>query len=143
MPGRSHCREPRPAHARLNSSSLEAGCSVRIVIYGPICYPSGQHGPSQTIRSRSPASMGKANSSTPRATWTESVRVRQAFEVLLDGHLPLGAWPAETSSRLPDYDGKTGGAACRMVFLEDGGHLPHRCQANVKEWLKARTPVGL
>jgi hypothetical protein len=80
--------------------------------------------------------MGAANSSTAGRAWTEPIRVRKASEVLVDGDLTLGARAAEASGRLPDYNGKTGGAARRVVFLEDGGHWAGGCEADAKEGLR-------
>ena len=120
-PWLSVCWESTRKTRRLGSVHGEGG-SVRFVKYGAICYPAGKYGPAPSIRGRTPASMGAANSSTARESGTESARFRKASQVLVDGDLSLGARAAEAAGGLLDCDGKDGGTPCRMVFLEDGGH---------------------
>jgi len=90
--------------------------------YEAICYAAVRYGTASSIRGRPPASMGAANSSTPREAGAQPVRFWKASQVLVDGDLALGTGAAEAARGLSDCNGKDGGIVRGMVFLEDGGH---------------------
>ena len=96
---------------------------MHIVIYGAICYPAGRYGSASSICCRSPASMGAPDSSTAAKASTQSIRFRQTPQMLVHGDLAMGTRAAEAACRLPDFDGKDGRSAGRMVFLEAGGNF--------------------
>ncbi len=98
-------------------------------MWGCICYPA-RNGSASTVRGHSPASVGAAHSISAREPRTESIRVRKAPELLVDGDFAMGARAAEAAGRLPDYDGENGWTARGLVFLEDGGDFSCGCETD-------------
>ena len=114
---------------------------MRFVILRAICYPADRNGTAPTIRGCPLACVGTPDSSTAGEVRTQPVRIRQAFEVLVDGDLALGTGPAGAAGGLPDHHGKTGWPPGWMVFLEDGRHFPSGRKADVEERLRAIGPA--